>query len=144
MKYDNVSVLSVAHVDAPHSMSSEEIERRLAPTMERLGIRPNLLRELSGIVERRVWDEGTMPSEAAAKAGAKAIEKAGVEPAKLGILINTSVCRDYLEPSTACIAHSILGLPETCMNFDLGNACLGFVNGMDMVANMIERGELHS
>ena len=25
-----------------------------------------------------------------------------------------------------------LGLPETCMNFDLGNACLGFVNGMDM------------
>ncbi len=40
------------------------------------------------------------------------------------------------------IAHSELGLPETCMNFDLGNACLGFVNGMDIVGNMIERGQI--
>ncbi len=142
MKYDNVSVLSVSHVDAPNSLSSEEIERRLAPTMQRLGIRPNLLQEISGIVERRLWNEGTMPSEVAAQAGAAAIEKAGVDPSRLGILINTSVCRDYLEPSTASIAHSLLGLPETCMNFDLGNACLGFVNGMDMVANMIERGQV--
>jgi 3-oxoacyl-[acyl-carrier-protein] synthase III len=142
MNFENVSVLSVSHIDAPHRVTSEEIERRLAPTMERLGIRPDLLRELSGIMERRVWDEGTMPSEVAARAGEKAIKAAGIDRSKLGILINTSVCRDYLEPSTACIAHSMLGLPETCMNFDLGNACLGFVNGMDIVGNMIDRGEV--
>ena len=142
MKFDNVSVLSVAHVDAPHRIPSKEIERELAPTMERLGVRPDLLRELSGIIERRFWDEGVMPSEVAANAGEKALEKAGIDRSKVGILINTSVCRDYLEPSTACIAHSQLGLAETCMNFDLGNACLAFVNGMDMVGNMIERGQV--
>ena len=142
MNFENVSVLSVAHVDAPHRVTSEEIEQKLALTMERLGIRPDLLRDISGIMERRVWDEGTMPSEVAARAGEKAIEAAGIDRSKLGILINTSVCRDYLEPSTACIAHSMLGLPETCMNFDLGNACLGFVNGMDMVGNLIDRGEV--
>ncbi len=142
MNFRNVSVLSVAHVDAPHRVTSEEIEQRLAPTMKRLGIRPDLLRDLSGILERRVWDEGTMPSEVAAKAGEKAIAAAGIDRSRLGILINTSVCRDYLEPSTACIAHSMMGLPETCMNFDLGNACLGFINGMDMVGNMIDRGEI--
>jgi 3-oxoacyl-[acyl-carrier-protein] synthase III len=142
MNFKNVSVLSVAHVDAPHRVTSEEIEHKLAPTMKRLGIRPDLLRDLSGIMERREWDEGTMPSEVAAQAGEKAIAAAGIDRSKLGILINTSVCRDYLEPSTACIAHSMLGLPETCMNFDLGNACLGFVNGMDMVGNMIDRGEI--
>jgi len=142
MNFENVSVLSVAHVDAPHRVPSEEIERELAPTMERLGVRPDLLRDLSGILERRFWDEGVMPSEVAAKAGEKALEKAGIDRSKVGILINTSVCRDYLEPSTACIAHSQLGLPETCMNFDLGNACLAFVNGMDMVGNMIERGQV--
>jgi 3-oxoacyl-[acyl-carrier-protein] synthase-3 len=142
MQFENVSVLSVAHIDAPHRVTSADIESRLAPTMERLGIRPDLRRELSGIMERRVWDEGTQPSEVAAMAGEKAIEASGVDRSKLGILINTSVCRDYLEPSTACIAHSILGLPETCMNFDLGNACLGFVNGMDMVGNMIDRGQV--
>jgi 3-oxoacyl-[acyl-carrier-protein] synthase-3 len=142
MRFENVSVVSVAHVDAPHRISSEEIERRLAPTMSRLGVRPDLLRELSGIQERRVWDEGTMPSEVAALAGEKAIAAAGIDRSRIGILINTSVCRDYLEPSTACIAHSILGLADTCMNFDLGNACLGFVNGMDMAGTMIERGEV--
>ncbi len=142
MNFKNVSVLSVAHVDAPHRVTSEEIEEQLAPTMNRLGIRTDLLRELSGIMERRVWDEGVMPSDVAAIAGEKALEKAGVDRSKVGILINTSVCRDYLEPSTACIAHSQLGLSETCMNFDLGNACLGFVNGMDVVGNMIDRGEV--
>jgi 3-oxoacyl-[acyl-carrier-protein] synthase-3 len=142
MKFENVSVLSVAHVDAPHRITSEEIERQLAPTMDRLGIRPDLLRDLSGIMERRVWDEGVQPSQVAAMAGEKAIEASGIDRSKIGILINTSVCRDYLEPSTACIAHAELGLPETCMNFDLGNACLGFVNGMDMVGNLIERGQV--
>jgi len=142
MKFENVSVLSVAHVDAPHRVTSEEIERQLAPTMQRLGMRPDLLRELSGIIERRVWDEGVKPSVVAAQAGEKALEKAGIDRSNVGILINTSVCRDYIEPSTACIVHSQLGLTETCMNFDLGNACLGFVNGMDMVGNMIDRGEL--
>jgi 3-oxoacyl-[acyl-carrier-protein] synthase-3 len=142
MKFENVSVLSVAHVDAPHRMPSEDIERELAPTLERLGFRPDLLRDLSGVNERRFWDNGVKPSEVAARAGEKALEKARIDRSKVGILINTSVCRDYIEPSTACIVHNSLGLSETCMNFDLGNACLGFVNGIDMVGNMIERGQV--
>ena len=142
MRFENVSILSVTHVDAPHTVTSESIEKRLAPTMERLGMRPDLLRDLSGILERRFWDEGVPPSEPATEAGRKAIEKAGIDQNSLGILVNTSVCRDYLEPSTACLVHGNLGLPSTCMNFDIGNACLGFVNGMDMVGNMIERGQI--
>jgi 3-oxoacyl-[acyl-carrier-protein] synthase III len=58
------------------------------------------------------------------------------------VLINTSVCRDYLEPSTACLIHGNLGLQERCLNFDIGNACLAFLNGMDVAARMIERGEV--
>ena len=58
MKFENVSVLSVAHVDAPHKVTSEEIEEQLAPTMKRLGIRPDILRNLSGIMERRGGGEG--------------------------------------------------------------------------------------
>jgi 3-oxoacyl-[acyl-carrier-protein] synthase-3 len=142
MIFKKVSIYGVAHIDAPNKISSEEIERRLAPTLQRLGMRENLLREISGILERRFWDEGVQPSEVAAQAGEEAIAQAGIDRNRLGSLINTSVCRDYIEPSTACIIHSIIGLPETCMNFDLGNACLGFVNGMDMVGHMIERGQI--
>jgi 3-oxoacyl-[acyl-carrier-protein] synthase-3 len=83
-----------------------------------------------------------MPSEVAAEAGELALARSGVAREDIGILINTSVCRDYLEPSTASLAHGLMGLPAEAMNFDLGNACLGFLNGMNVVASMIERGEV--
>jgi len=142
MRFQKVSVFGVAHVDAPIKVASEEIEKRLAPTLQRLEMKPNLIRDLSGIIERRIWDDGVQPSDVAAQAAEKAIEQAGITRDQLGILVNTSVCRDYIEPSTASIAHSKIGLPETCMNFDLGNACLAFINGMDMVGNMIEQGQI--
>jgi len=142
MLFENVVILSVAHVDAPHRIPSSEIESQLEPTMSRLGMLPGLLEGLSGIAARRFWDEGVQPSDVATEAAGRAIAAAGIDPKQLGILINTSVCRDFIEPSTACLVHGNLELPETCMNFDLGNACLAFINGMDMVGNMIERNQV--
>lgn len=133
---------SVAHIDAPLIISSEEIEDKLAPTMERLGIRKGLLQSLSGIRARRFWEGETQPSEVATQAAQAALDKANVAPEQIGALINTSVCRDYIEPSTACLVHGNLNLPEDCLNYDLGNACLGFMNGMDAAAQMIENGAI--
>jgi 3-oxoacyl-[acyl-carrier-protein] synthase-3 len=82
------------------------------------------------------------PSDAATMAAQKAIAASGVPHENIGILVNTSVCRDYLEPSTASIIHGNLGLADTCQNFDVGNACLAFLNGMDIASRMIERGEI--
>jgi 3-oxoacyl-[acyl-carrier-protein] synthase-3 len=142
MRFEQVAIASVVHVEAPHRVTSAWIEEQLAPTMQRLGIRPSLLEGLSGIVARRWWDPGVAFSTAATMAAQKALAEAGIDKGQLGILINTSVCRDYIEPSTACLVHGNLGLHPTCMNYDLGNACLGFINGMDMAANMIERGQI--
>ena len=142
MHFKNVVIQSLAAVDAPNKVSSEEIGERLRPTMERLGIRPGLIEEISGIVSRRFWDNGTQPSDAATLAAEQAIDEAGIERNRVGVLINTSVCRDYLEPSTACLVHGNLGLDEHCLNFDIGNACLAFLNGMDVAARMIERGDI--
>ncbi|MEM1349374.1 MAG: 3-oxoacyl-ACP synthase III, partial [Myxococcota bacterium] len=47
-----------------------------------------------------------------------------------------------LEPSVASSVHSRLRLPARCLNFDIGNACLGFLNGMQVAAMMIERGQI--
>jgi 3-oxoacyl-[acyl-carrier-protein] synthase III len=116
-------------------VTSAEIEAQLAPTLQRLGLPTGMLEDLSGIVERRVNAAGTMPSEVAAEAGELALARSGVAREDIGILINTSVCRDYLEPSTASLAHGLMGLPAEAMNFDLGNACLGFLNGMNVVAS---------
>ena len=140
MRFENVSILSITHLDAPHIITSNALEDLLAPTLDRLGMRPGVLEGVAGIKERRFWDEGVQPSEVAAQAGALAIERAGIDSDELGVIVNTSVCRDYIEPSTACRVHRRLNLAPTCFNFDLGNACLGFINGMDLVANLIESG----
>jgi 3-oxoacyl-[acyl-carrier-protein] synthase-3 len=143
MQFKNVVIQSLSAVDAPIKVTSAELAARLKPAMERLGIRPNLIEEISGIESRRFWKEGTQPSDAATMAAVKAIEEAGIDRSEIGVLINTSVCRDYLEPSTACLVHGNLGLGERCLNFDVGNACLAFLNGMDIAARMIERGEIN-
>ncbi len=142
MKFENVSIASVRHLDAPLRITSAELDVQLKRTMERLDIKPGLLEELAGITARRFWNPGVQPSEVASEAAELAIEEAGIDRDRLGVLINTSVCRDYIEPSTACLVHGNLGLSHRCMNFDVGNACIAFVNGMDVVGNMIELGQI--
>ncbi|MGB0619258.1 MAG: 3-oxoacyl-ACP synthase III [Myxococcota bacterium] len=142
MNFENLSILSVRHVDAPHVVTSAEIQTELGETMNRLGLPPNLLEGVAGIHERRFWDEDTKPSDAATMAAVAALDDAELDRGRLGVLINTSVCNDFIEPSTACLVHGNLKLPDTCMNFDVGNACLAFFNGMEIVGNMIERGQV--
>ncbi len=55
-------------------------------------------------------------------------------------MVNTSVSRQFLEPSSAVSVHHGLGLPTSCRNFDITNACLGFVNGMELAGAMIDSG----
>ena len=142
MRFENVSIASLAHIDAPHRVTSAALADRLMPTLSRLGIRPELLEKLSGIVARRFWDEGVQPSEVATEAARLAIERSGVDPAEIGVIVSTSVCKDFIEPSVACMVHGNLGLSPDCLNFDVGNACLAFMNGMDVVGNMLERGQI--
>jgi 3-oxoacyl-[acyl-carrier-protein] synthase-3 len=141
-RYGNVAILSVCGVDAPHVVISDEFDARLAPTYRRVGLRPGLLRGLAGIAERRWWPPDVTFSDSAAMAGAKALAEAGVEPGRVGLLIDTSVSRSHLEPSSAVAVHSMLDLPSACMNFDLANACLGFLNGMQLAATMIDTGRI--
>jgi 3-oxoacyl-[acyl-carrier-protein] synthase III len=142
MIFKNVAIKAISAIEPPIRVTSRELSERLKPTMERLGIRLDLLEDLSGIVARRFWNKGTLPSDAATLAAEKVLKESKVNRDDIGVIINTSVCRDYLEPSTACIVHGNLGLSDKCMNFDVGNACLAFVNGMDIAARMIEREEV--
>lgn len=142
MRFDDVVIASLSTVDAPNRVPTSELEGRLNGHLPRLGLLPGTLAALSGIDARRFWDANTMPSTAATHAARRALVDAGVDASAIGILINTSVCRDYVEPSTACLVHGNLKLPASCLNFDLSNACLGFLNGMQIVAQMIERGQI--
>ncbi len=141
-RHRDTAVLSVVAVDAPVVMTSAEFDARIGDSYARNGLLPGMLSRLAGIQERRWWPVGTSFVDGAIEAGAKALAQAGVDPASVGLLINTSVSRDHLEPSVSVRIHHELGMASHCLNFDLTNACLGFVNGMQLAATMIDAGTI--
>jgi 3-oxoacyl-[acyl-carrier-protein] synthase III len=140
-RLNNTGVLSVTGVEAPVVATSAAFDEQLLETYERVGMRPGVIEQLAGVRERRWWPEDVTFADAAAMAGAKAIAEAGVDPSQIGVMINTSVSRAYLEPSSAVAVHHQLGLPSGCLNFDVANACLGFVNGIQLAGTMIDSGQ---
>src|SRR5690606_2490717 len=114
MLFQHVAIAGLAHIDAPRRLSSDEINARLKPTLDRLGIKTDVLQDVAGTRGRHLWDEGGQASDAATRAGVRAWADAGIDPNRGGLLVNTSVSRDYLEPSTASIVSGNLGLPDTC------------------------------
>lgn len=140
-RYERAAVLALAAVDAPVVVTSTWIDEQLAHTYDRVGIRPGLLAQVAGIVERRWWEPDTTFVDAAALAGEAVLARAGIDRDRVGMMISTSVCRDHLEPSVACGVHHQLQLPASCLNFDVANACLGFVNAMHLASTALEAGQ---
>lgn len=141
-RHRDVALLAVVGIEAPVVVPSTVFDERLAPTLRRLRLPRGLLSRVAGVHERRWWDEEMTFDDAATAAGAKALAEAGIDAGDVGLLINTSVTRTFLEPSVASRIHSGLSLPSSALGFDLTNACLGFVNGMTLAAQLIDSGQI--
>ena len=142
IRHRNASLLSVTRAEAEEVVPSAAFDERLAETYRRLRMPRGLLERLAGIRERRYWGPEDSFDRGAARAGKAAIEQAGIRPEQIGLLINASVTRDNFEPAVAVGVHDELGLARHAMNFDITNACLGFVNGITVAASMIDAGAI--
>ncbi|TKR23653.1 3-oxoacyl-ACP synthase III [Cellulomonas hominis] len=141
-RFGNVSLLSVASRLPSRITTSAEISERLGSALRRLRLPRTVLQRVAGVEERRNWGPGEDADTATIAAGTAALREAGVNPDDVGLLINTSVTRKHLEPSVAVRLHHGLGLGSHAVNFDVANACLGFINGMSLAATMIESGQV--
>ena len=139
-RFERTVVVAVERVEAPVVVTSAQIDERLADVYKSTRMRAGLLQGLVGIREQRRWAEGQDFTEGAVAAGQAAMKAGGIAPEQVDLLINTSLSRHWLEPSTAVVIHDALGLRPGCQNFDVTNACLGFMNGMEIAAAMIEAG----
>jgi len=144
MHYSHVCIEGVVHHLPEVVIPTTAIERMLSETYERLRISPGTLEAMTGVANRRFWKEGVTPSLLATRAAEQLLDETGFDPGKISALVSTSVCKDYLEPSVASLVQGNLRLQPNCLNFDVGNACLGFMTGMSVVANMIELGQLEA
>lgn len=144
MHYRRVCLEAFGYTLPDEIVTTAELEERLSPLYQRLRLPEGRLELMTGIRERRFFPPGTRPSTVSIESAHKAIEASGIDSRYFGALIHGSVCRDFLEPATACRVHHGLDLPQDAVIYDVSNACLGLLNGIVQVANMIELGQIRA
>lgn len=144
MLYRRVSLAAASYVLPDEVVTTADIERRLAPLYDRLKLPEGRLELMTGIRERRFFPPGMRISDVSIRTARKAIAESGLDPALVGALVHGSVCRDQLEPATACRVHHAAGLPAACQVYDVSNACLGILTGAVQIANLIELGQIRA
>lgn len=94
----------------------------------------------TGIKERRVVGEGESTVTLAVTASRQALERAGVSPRQVDLVICCTATPDYLFPATACLVQHEIGA-EKAGAFDLEAACSGFIYGISVGSQFVRTGE---
>ncbi len=85
----------------------------------------------TGIRERRLAGDGESTSDLASKAARIALERAGVTPDQLDLIIVATITPDMGFPATACLVQRKLGAKRAAA-FDMEAACSGFIYGLEI------------
>lgn len=94
-------------------------------------------------IESRYISDGTQTVSDLSYAAAKALmDKKGLSGEDFDALVLITQTGDYKIPATAYVLHKRLGLKPDCLVFDINLGCSGFVNGLYILAAMIESGTI--
>jgi 3-oxoacyl-[acyl-carrier-protein] synthase-3 len=132
---------AVARTAAIMSVATELPQQRLtsAEIASKLGIEEQWILSRTGIRERRQARPDERLSDFAARAGARALERAGVRAADLDLVLVATMSQDELTPNTAPIVAHALGADKAGA-IDVGAACTAFLSGLSLGAAQIEAG----
>lgn len=93
-----------------------------------------------GIKRRYAAPEHICASDLCLAAAEKLINELSWQKESIDILVFESVTRDFRTPPTSCILQEKLGLSENCFTLDLPMGCCGFMYGLTIVSNLIQKG----
>ncbi len=93
----------------------------------------------TGIKERRIAAPDQATSDLSTQAAKIAIERAGLTPADIDLIVVATCTPDHLFPSVACLVQKNLGLRRGTA-FDVSAACSGFLFGLATVKGFLESG----
>lgn len=85
----------------------------------------------TGIRQRYFCGENENTTTLAIEAAKNALADSGVDKSEIGCLIVATSSGEYAMPSTACLVHKALELPQDIPVMDVGAACAGFLYAAD-------------
>jgi 3-oxoacyl-[acyl-carrier-protein] synthase-3 len=95
--------------------------------------------ERTGIRQRHMTAEGECTSDLALAAARLALERAGLHPIDIDLVILGTTTPDRIFPATACTVQAKLGMTRGAA-FDIQAACSGFLYGLAIADNYIRAG----
>ncbi len=98
------------------------------------------IRTRTGIVERHILKEqGKASSDMAAKAVLGMLEKRGISPLEIDVIVLGTVTGDYIFPATANVLADKIGA-KNAWGFDVSAACSGFLFSLETASRFIQSG----
>ena len=97
---------------------------------------------MAGVSQRRVVDSATCSTDLCFDAATTLLDALQWSRESIDGLIMVTQTPDYFMPSSSCVLHKRLGLPESCASFDLGLGCSGYAYGLWLGSTMLKTGGL--
>jgi len=126
------AIASVAMSLPPDVISNDEVA-------ERLGVNPDWIERRTGVRTRRRAGENDRLDAHAALAARAALDRAGVSPAAVDLVLVATTTADEVLPNAAPLVAYALGATRAGA-FDVGAACTGFLSAMAVGCGQIEAG----
>ena len=98
--------------------------------------------ERTGIRQRR-FSAGEPNYYMGCQAAREALDRAGIEPAGIDMIIGSTITPDYYYPTLACILQSELGADDAFC-WDLNAACSGFIYALDVAHTYLSAGKVQT
>jgi 3-oxoacyl-[acyl-carrier-protein] synthase-3 len=117
-----VGILGTGGYAPERVLSNGDLERMVATSDEWIQTR-------TGMRERRIGGSGQATSDLAAAAGRQAMQRAGLLPEELELILVATVTPDHVCPPTACLVQQKLGAVNAA-GFDVQAACSSFMNAL--------------
>ncbi|MDQ6805770.1 MAG: beta-ketoacyl-ACP synthase 3 [Actinomycetota bacterium] len=105
----------------------------------RLGVDPDWIERRTGIHARHRAEPGERLDAHATLAASQALERAGVSPAEVDLVLVATTTADEVLPNAAPLVAHALGATHAGA-FDIGAACTGFLSAMAVGCAQIESG----
>ena len=126
------AILGVGRAVPDRVMTNHDLEK-IVDTTDRWIV------ERTGIKERRISEPGAVTSEFCERAARVALERAGLGPEDIDLIIVGTATPDFPFPSTASILQERLGTRGQ-MAFDVTAACSGFLYGLIIADQFVKSG----
>jgi 3-oxoacyl-[acyl-carrier-protein] synthase III len=97
------------------------------------------IRERTGIHSRRIADADTCAADMGAAASRIAMERGGIQPGEIDVIVVSTATPDRLLPSTACDLQALLGATNAAA-YDISAACSGFIYALSIAEGHLAAG----